>query len=437
MLVKCSGFAYNVSMNSTQQIDVDIAIVGAGLVGTSLARLLASLPLKVALIDQREFSLFKTPFDATELEFDPRVSALTEASKLLFQKLGIWDAIAAKRASPYQEMEVWDADGTGSIDFSASDIGSSELGHIVENSIILSALHGSLESIENLELIGGAAIQELISGSYSGNQGDIDSNSSADKAHITTESGLVISASLVVAADGGNSLIRKLANIDTKEWDYDHTAIVTTVKTQLPHQTTALQRFMDTGPLAFLPLSPSQDSADQHYCSIVWSCLPELAESLMLLSEQDFNESLEQAIESKLGKIESSEKRFAVPLRQRHGKNYYQNNVVLVGDAAHTIHPLAGQGVNLGLLDVAALAEELTHGLDKGRSVFDPVILGRYERKRRGHNIATMWAMEGFKHLFAEEALPVRWLRNVGLRTVNNLPLLKNQIARKAMGLDS
>lgn len=438
MIVICSGFAYNEQMNSTQQIDVDIAIVGAGLVGASLAHLLASLPLKVALIDQRVFSPLKTPFDSTELEFDPRVSALTEASKLLFQKLGIWEAIADKRVSPYQEMVVWDADGTGSIDFSASEIGSSELGHIVENSLILSALHGSLESIENLQCVGGAAIQQLTLGTnYGGIYDNSQGGNGGDKARITTESGTVISASLVVAADGGNSPIRKLANIDTKEWDYDHTAIVTTVKTQLPHGSKALQRFMSTGPLAFLPLSPGQGSADQHYCSIVWSCLPELADSLMQLSDADFNDSLEQAIESKLGKIEFSAKRFAVPLRQRHGKKYCQDNVVLVGDAAHTIHPLAGQGVNLGLLDVAALAEELSQGLDNGRSVFDPVVLGRYERKRRGHNIATMWAMEGFKRLFAEEALPVRWLRNVGLRSVNNLPLLKNQIARKAMGLDS
>jgi len=426
VLVKCSRFAYNSAMNSTQQIDVDIAIVGAGLVGASLAHLLARLPLKVALIDQREFSPLKTPFDSIELEFDPRVSALTEASKLLFQKLGIWEAIADKRVSPYQEMEVWDADGTGSINFSASEIGGSELGHIVENSIVLCALLDSLASIENLELVGGAAIAQLTLGDNDG-----------DKASITTESGTLISASLVVAADGGNSPIRKLANIDTKEWDYDHTAVVTTVKTELPHGARALQRFMSTGPLAFLPLSPRQDSSDQQYCSIVWSCLPELAESLMQLSDTDFNESLEQAIESKLGKIESSAKRFAVPLRQRHGKKYSQSNVVLVGDAAHTIHPLAGQGVNLGLLDVAALAEELSQGLASGRAVFDPVVLGRYERKRRGHNIATMWAMEGFKRLFAEQALPVRWLRNVGLRGVNNLPLLKNQIARKAMGLDS
>jgi|TARA_B110000879_G_scaffold110194_2_gene147599 2-octaprenylphenol hydroxylase len=426
VLVISSGFAYNRIMKSTPQIDVDIAIVGAGLVGATFAHLLAPLPLNVALIDQREFGPLKAPFDSSELEFDPRVSALTEASKLLFQKLGVWEAITDKRASPYHEMEVWDADGTGAIDFSAREIGSSELGHIVENSLILSALHDSLASIENLELVGGVAIEQLILG-----------NDNGDKARITTESGTVISASLVVAADGGNSFIRKLANIDTKEWDYEHTAIVTTVKTQLPHGAKALQRFMSSGPLAFLPLSLGQNSADQHYCSIVWSCLPELAESLMALPNADFNESLEQAIESRLGKIEFSAKRFAVPLRQRHGKKYYQNNVVLVGDAAHTIHPLAGQGVNLGLLDVAALAEELRQGLKNGRSVFDPVVLGRYERKRRGHNLTTMWAMEGFKRLFAEETLPVRWLRNVGLKSVNSLPLLKNQIVRKAMGLDS
>lgn len=412
-------------MSSSEQIDVDIAIVGAGLVGASLAQLLASTPLKVALIDRREFGPSEIPSDSKELQFDPRVSALTEASKQLFQRLGVWQQIAEKRVSPYQEMQVWDADGTGAIEFSAAEIGSSELGHIVENSVVLSALHASLAAIENLELVGGSGIKQLSVGSTDG-----------DKARITTEAGATISASLVVAADGGSSHIRKLANFDTKEWNYEHTAIVTTVRTELPHAARALQRFMSSGPLAFLPLLPSENSKDQHYCSIVWSCLPEMADSLMELSEAEFNTSLEQAIESRLGKIESSAKRFAVPLRQMHGKKYSQNNVVLVGDAAHTIHPLAGQGVNLGLLDVIALAEELSHGIANGRSVFDPVILGRYERSRRGHNLGTMWAMEGFKRLFAEDALPVRWLRNVGLRGVNNLPLIKNQIARKAMGLD-
>lgn len=412
------------SMNVNQSVEVDIAIVGAGMVGATLAHLLSSLPVKIALVDQREFVHVTTAFDAEELAFDPRVSALTEASKKLFQDIGVWQAIAEKRVSPYQDMLVWDADGTGSIEFSAAEIGNPELGHIVENSLILSALHDLLAAKESVQCIGGAAIKRLTP-----------TEATSGKTSLETESGLIIDASLIVAADGGNSLIRKLANFETSEWNYGHTAIVTTVKTELAHQGRALQRFISTGPLAFLPLLPSNDSNDQHYCSIVWSCLPELAESLMEKSETEFNASLQHAIESKLGSIESSSKRFAVPLRQMHGKKYCKDNVVLVGDAAHTIHPLAGQGVNLGFLDVATLAEELAHGLEKGRSVSDPVILSRYERSRRGHNLSTMWAMEGFKRLFAEDALAVRWLRNAGLKGVNSLPLVKNQIARKAMGL--
>lgn len=413
-------------MNANKSVEVDIAIVGAGMVGATLAHLLSSLPVKIALVDQREFAPVTTAFDAQELDFDPRVSALTEASKQLFQEIGVWQAIANKRVSPYREMQVWDADGTGSIEFSAAEIGNPELGHIVENSLILAALHDLLATKETVQCIGGAAIKQLVS-----------AESTAAKASLETESGQVINASLIVAADGGNSLVRRLANFETSEWSYEHTAIVTTVKTEHPHQSKALQRFISTGPLAFLPLLPSNGSDDQHYCSIVWSCVPELAESLMAKSETEFNASLQHAIETKLGRIESSSKRFAVPLKQMHGKKYCQGNVVLVGDAAHTIHPLAGQGVNLGFLDVAALAEELAHGLEKGRLVSDPIVLGRYERSRRGHNLGTMWAMEGFKRLFAEDALAVRWLRNVGLKGVNNLPLVKNQIARKAMGLGS
>lgn len=411
-------------MNDTKSIEVDIAIVGAGMVGATLAHLLSTLPVKIALVDKRDFAPMKTAFDAGDLAFDPRVSALTEASKQLFQKIGIWQAIVAKRVSPYREMQVWDADGTGAVEFSAAEIGNPELGHIVENSLILEALHNLLASKKTVQCIGGAAICKLT-------QGD----STNDMACLETDSGLVIKASLIVAADGGSSQVRKLANFETSDWSYDHTAIVTTVKTELPHQGRALQRFISSGPLAFLPLLPAAESDDQHYCSIVWSCLPELAESLMAESDQQFNKSLQQAIESKLGKIENSAKRFAVPLRQMHGKKYCQGNVVLVGDAAHTIHPLAGQGVNLGFLDVASLAKELAHGLERGRPVADPVVLSRYERSRRGHNLGTMWAMEGFKRLFAEEDLAVRWLRNVGLKGVNNLPLIKNQIARKAMGL--
>lgn len=413
---------YNGRMNRNEQtIEVDIAIVGAGMVGATMAHLLADTPCKVALLDRFQFAPEKEFAFSKPGEFDPRVSALSSASKQLFDNLGLWSKMVALRVSPYQAMHVWDADGTGSIDFSADEMGVSELGHIVENSVALTALHQGLGKITNLQLIGSINIENL--------------ETLAGGVKILSPDGAAIHAKLVIAADGGNSVIRRLGQFETKQWDYDHSAIITTVKTALPHGLIARQRFMATGPLAFLPLLPAAEGVDQHHCSIVWSCVPELADELMALPEQEFNQRLGVAIEHQLGEIESSAQRFSVPLRQMHALRYSKNKSVLIGDAAHTIHPLAGQGVNLGLLDAAALSEEIHHSLAVGRQINDPVTFNRYERNRKGHNLSTMWMMEGFKHLFAEDALPVRWLRNVGLQTLSDLPVIKNSLARHAMGL--
>jgi len=259
---------------------------------------------------------------------------------------------------------------------------------------------------------------------------------STEGVKIFRQDGPPVHSKLVIAADGGHSVIRQLGQFQTKQWKYDHNAIITTVKTAHAHEGVARQRFMATGPLAFLPLLSSADASDQHYCSIVWSAVPELADELMALDEQTFNQRLGTAIEYQLGEIVSSAERFCVPLKQMHAVHYSKNNIVLIGDAAHTIHPLAGQGVNLGLLDAAALSEEIIHSAAAGRCVNDPVTVSRYERKRKSHNLSTMWMMEGFKHLFAEDALPVRWLRNVGLKTLSDLPVIKNRLARHAMGLE-
>jgi len=410
------------TMSETETFDVVIA--GGGMVGTTLARLLSDLdskgnPLRVALLDRAAFDKQRLPFVSQPESFDPRVSALTLASKALFQQLGVWQHIEAMRQCPYTDMDVWDAEGTGSIHFSAAEVQQASLGSIVENSIVTAALYEDLDAKANLR-----AITPF-------NVSAIDRNDAGEYL-LHADDGKVLATRLLVAADGANSKIRELAGFHTREWDYGHTAIVTTVRTEHPHQHTAWQRFIDTGPLAFLPLD---SGADQNRCSIVWSVVTARAEQLMALPDDAFMVELGNAFEHRLGKIESMEKRFQVPLRQRHATEYFQDGIVLVGDAAHTIHPLAGQGVNLGLLDAMALSEALQAGLKTGRKVNDKRILERYQRQRKPHNLRMMWVMEGFKHLFAEQAPPAVWMRNFGLSVVNDVAPAKNLIIRHAIGM--
>jgi len=366
------------NMSAVNTTEFDVIIVGGGMVGASLACLLEHTPLRIALVDRNLFDGSAIPFKQEQPKFDPRVSAITSASKNLFQEIGIWPDIKQKRCCSYQQMHVWDADGTGSIHFSAADINQSELGTIIENSIVSAALYNKLSELQNLQILAPLNIENFI---HIGPENSL---------HLETREGETLSTQLLIAADGANSRIRQLANFKTREWDYNHQALVTTVRTELPHNNTALQRFMNTGPLAFLPLSPNASSTDQHYCSIVWSSLPENTENLLALSDNQFKTELATNIEHRLGGIEWVDKRLAYPLRQRHATDYVQDNIVLVGDAAHTIHPLAGQGVNLGLLDVQVLANELKRGIEAGRSLSDTTVLHRYQRKRIGHNLGMM-----------------------------------------------
>ncbi|MEZ7830390.1 MAG: UbiH/UbiF/VisC/COQ6 family ubiquinone biosynthesis hydroxylase [Gammaproteobacteria bacterium] len=416
-------------MSNAQPKEFDVVIAGAGMVGASLACLLAESSLSIALVDRKRLVQGKDS-DSPKLhsdKFDPRVSAISQASQQLFRQLGVWEDMNAVRVCNYNAMQVWDAEGTGSIDFSAEQINQPELGSIVENSIIIAALHKRIAQLENVFPITPFSIESFEQ--VEREDGLI--------VKLNADDGQGICAPLIIAADGANSKLRALANFECREWDYEQHALVTTVRTQLPHNNTALQRFMETGPLAFLPLRSATEDDTQHFCSIVWSMLPDQAERVMSLSEDEFNSELAAALESKLGAIEWSDKRFVFPLRQRHALDYVKESIVLVGDAAHTIHPLAGQGVNLGLLDAKALAEELQRGIEAGRSVADPKILLRYQRRRKGNNLSMMWLMEGFKRLFGQQDLSIRWLRNIGMNAVDKMTPIKNQLIRKAMGLDS
>lgn len=395
-------------------MQADLIIVGAGMVGSALALALKDSGLDILLIDGSPLSV--KPFDA-EAVFEPRVSALSAASQRILDRLGAWPGVVARRASPYGEMQVWDGTGTGAIHFSAASVHADVLGHIVENRVVQDALLEPLHD-SGIGLMPNARLEHL--------------RHSGDDWLLTLVDGRQLRAPLVIAADGANSAVRRLAGCATREWDYLHHAIVTSVRCEQPHRRTAWQRFTDDGPLAFLPLDRQ---GDKHWCSIVWSVTPEEAERLMALDDTAFCSALGEAFEHRLGRVEHSDPRLCIPLRQRHAKRYVEPGLALIGDAAHTIHPLAGQGVNLGFLDAAVLAEVLLHAHARGERLADEKVLSRFERRRMPYNLGMMAAMEGFERLFQADPLPLRWLRNAGLRWVNQQPEAKALFVRQALGL--
>lgn len=419
----------------------DVIIIGAGLVGSAMACALAADPrgeaLRIAVVEAAG-----EPEVFSGTAFDPRVVALTHTSQDLLTSVGAWELIRQHRVCPYTDMEVWDADGTGSIHFDSREVHRPCLGHIVENGAATAALLQRLAAYPQITLVRPARVKHLLR--LEDNRG----------LQVLLEDGGKLTGALLLAADGGHSKVRELANLATREWHYGHDAIVTTVRTEQSHQFTAWQRFLPTGPLAFLPLQTAgeqnldeqglgnyqalgsqQHGVDSHYSSIVWSVSSELTADLMALSEDDFARQLGLAFEHRLGAVTDVAQRFSFPLRQRHAVDYIQPNLALLGDAAHTIHPLAGQGVNLGFLDVCAMRDEILRACERQLPLSDYFILKRYQRARKSHNLAMMGVMEGFKRLFGANQLPVRWLRNEGMRQLNNVPLLKNAVVKQAMGL--
>ncbi len=396
------------------EMRADVLIVGAGMVGSALALALQDSGLEVLLLDGSPLSV--KPF-AAEAAFEPRVSALSAASQRILERLGVWDGIAQRRSSPYTDMHVWDGSGTGQIHFSASSVHADVLGHIVENRVVQDALLERLHGCD-LGMLANARLEQM--------------RRSGDDWLLTLADGRTLRAPLVIAADGANSAVRRLTGVATREWDYLHHAIVTSVRCSQPHRKTAWQRFTDHGPLAFLPL---ERDGQQDWCSIVWSTTPAEAERLMALEKTAFCAELERAFEGRLGEVISADPRLCVPLRQRHAKRYVAEGLALIGDAAHTIHPLAGQGVNLGFLDAAVLAEVLLQAHERGERLADVKVLSRYERRRMPHNLALMAAMEGFERLFQADPLPLRWLRNAGLKLVEQMPEAKALFVREALGL--
>lgn len=388
-------------------ISTDVIVVGGGCVGLTAAIGLAQQGIKVTLLDGGKGT---EVLDAPEA----RVSAISPASEAVFKNLGVWALLDESRITPYQDMTVWEKESFGKIEFNAKSVSQPRLGHIIENANIRNALIKKAEQLDNLNLMLSTRYQAVHNGE--------------ENVMVSLENGTPIIAKLLIAADGGNSSIRKSLNMPITFSDYDHHAIVTTIKTELPHQHNARQVFMADGPLALLPLF--QDNL----CSIVWSTEPDNAKDLMALSNDDFAKALTAASDSVLGPVEVLGQRHSFNLTMRYANTWLQDRVVLMGDAAHTIHPLAGLGMNLGLLDAASLIQVLSEAnsveLTECRKY-----LRQYERWRKAEAQQVIVAMQSLKSLFSGENPIKKLIRGTGLSLTNSLPLAKDQIILNAMGM--
>lgn len=398
--------------------EFDVIVVGAGMVGSLFALLLvqdaAAQGLRVAIIDGERSTL-----PAADAAYDLRVSALTRASEALIARVGCGEVLMAQRHCRFTHMRVWDADGTGGVHFSASDTGDSHLGTLIENRILQAVLADRLFATASAQSAGltvlcPARVQSLLR--------------ERNGWQVTLADGQCLRTPLLIAADGAQSRVRAAAGITVQSRDYGQHGLVCTISTEQPHQNTAWQRFLGTGPLAFLPL------ADPQQCSIVWTLPSADLPELLALSDTDFATRLGIAFEHRLGAITAVGPRAAFPLHARHAERYTQDGLALIGDAAHSIHPLAGQGLNLGLLDASALADEMLAALRSGLPAGHARALSRYSRQRRGDNALMLHGMTGFERLFASNDLHLRILRNTGMRLFDRSGPLKTWVMRSAMG---
>ncbi len=388
---------------------VDIAIIGGGMVGLALAAAFKDSDLRIAVIEG------SVPDETLNELPDVRVSALSRSSETILRKLGAWQGIEQRRAAPYYGMEVWEQDSFAKIEFDAQSMAQPDLGHIVENRVIQLALLEQVQKLENVTLFMPARCATLAVGEQ--------------ESWLTLDNGQAMTAKLVVGADGANSWLRNQMDIPLTHWDYGHHALVANVKTADPHHSIARQIFTPHGPLAFLPMS------QPNMCSIVWSTEPNRAEELLAMSDEAFNKTLTSEFDARLGVCEVVGERAAFLLKMRYARDFVVERVALVGDAAHTIHPLAGQGVNLGLLDAASLAQEVLTLWKQGQDIGSKRNLRGYERWRKAEAAKMITAMQGFRDLFSGGHPAKKLVRGIGLSLAGQLPGAKDEIMKRALGL--
>ena len=391
-----------------RRLQRDAVVVGGGVVGSACATALAQAGLSVALVEAAEPARWSR--DVPDL----RVFAFAPDNAQLLQALGVWDDIASARAQPYRHMRVWDAAGGGELHFDADALARRELGWIVEHALLAERLWDAAlrAGVELLQPTSVSGLEQRENG-----------------VRLTLEDGATLDARIAIAADGGNSTLRGLAGIRTRNHDYRQRGVVAYVETELPHQLTAWQRFLPGGPLAFLPVDADRRS------SIVWSLPESEAERVLALDNEAFDIELTNAFAARLGKTRVVSKRAAFPLRRQLAKTQLEGRALLLGDAAHVVHPLAGQGVNLGLRDVAALRDSVIEAKRLGRNFDTPHRLQRWARARRSDNVASTLAFEAINRAYSNDALLPTFLRGRALGIANSIAPLRDALWRHAAGV--
>ncbi|NHQ81350.1 2-octaprenyl-3-methyl-6-methoxy-1,4-benzoquinol hydroxylase [Chromobacterium vaccinii] len=387
----------------------DIVIVGGGMVGSALGAALSGQGLSVCVLEREP----PAPF-APEQPHDLRVSAISPASAAFLQSIGAWEPALAMRAAPYRRMQVWEGDEAAGTLFDAAEAGVAELGHIVENRVVQLAATAALRDKGDIDYRCPAIVSEIV---YR-----------PQASQLTLSDGSRLQARLLIAADGARSQVRDAAGIGVTGRDYPMHALVLSCRMEGGQQDITWQRFTPDGPQAFLPLTG--DAA-----SLVWYHRPEEVKRLLALSDDELIAAVSQAFPRKLPGIRELTARGSFGLTRRHAQCYVKDGVALAGDAAHTIHPLAGQGVNLGFQDAAALARTILDARAKGEDWASAKTLSRYQRARKPANLAMQAGMDAFCYGFSNNIGPLRLLRGLGLRLADKAGPLKREAIRYALGL--
>lgn len=390
-------------------MDYQVSIVGGGITGALLALYLGKAGIKVCLIDKNK------PSESISNPAVGRTASLNLSSIETLKEAGVWNIIQ-QNSKTFDEIFVWDSEGSSSVQFKATEISRNNLGAIVHNNIILEALFKEVKKISDVHLIEEESVKNL--------------TDDHDGAVIITESGLKITSEIIVGADGSLSRIRDLSKMSIRTWSYHQLAIVSSVITEEPLKGTAYQIFTDTGPIAMLPLSHEENLA-----SLIWSTDQSYGEKLLSLDNDSLMYELQLKTEDRFGAIKLNEEIRSFPLHQLHAKKFFQGRSVLVGDSAHTIHPLAGQGLNLGIADVKALAELVIPANRYGKNLYDENILEAYSKKREPESYKMIALMEAFKRGFGSENPWVKLGRNFAFNFAGKAKPLKRRLIKEAAGI--